>query len=45
MDRIRQLIGMTNVNLGVACKLIFAFPPENMCKCEVKWLEAVHFSS
>ena len=22
---------MTTVNLGVVCKLIFAFPPENVC--------------
>ena len=22
---------MTTVNLGVVCKLIFAFPPENIC--------------
>ena len=26
----RQLIGMTNVNLGVVCKLIFAFLPEDI---------------
>ena len=28
---IRQLIGMNTVNLSVVCKLIFAFPPENIC--------------
>ena len=28
IDRSRQLIDMTTVNLGVVCKLIFAFPPE-----------------
>ena len=26
----RQLIGMTTVHLGVVCKLIFAFLPENI---------------
>ena len=26
-----QLIGITTVNLGAVCKLIFAFPPENIC--------------
>ena len=32
MNRSQQkLIGMTTVNLGVVCKLIFAFPPENIC--------------
>ena len=29
-DHGRQLIGMTTVNLGVVCKLIFAFLPENI---------------
>ena len=27
----RQLISMTTFNLGVVCKLIFAFLPENIC--------------
>ena len=31
-DRFRQLIGMNTVNLNVVCKLIFAFPPENICE-------------
>ena len=31
IDRSRQLIGMATVNLGVVCKLIFAFPSENIC--------------
>ena len=26
----RQLIGMTTVHLGIVCKLIFAFLPENI---------------
>ena len=26
----RQLIDMNAVNLSVVCKLIFAFPPENI---------------
>ena len=30
IDRSRQLIGMTTVNLGVVCKLIFAFLFENI---------------
>ena len=30
IDRRRQLISMTTVNLGVVCKLIFAFLPENI---------------
>ena len=30
-DCIRQLIGMTSVNISVICKLTFAFPPENIC--------------
>ena len=30
IDRSRQLISMTTVNLGVVCKLIFAFLPENI---------------
>ena len=31
IDRSRQLISMTIVNLGVVCKLIFAFLPDNIC--------------
>ena len=29
-DRSRRLIGMTTINLGVICKLIFVFLPENI---------------
>ena len=30
-DSIRQLLGINTVNLSIVCKLIFAFPPENIC--------------
>ena len=44
----RQPIGMTTVHLGVVCKLIFAFLPENIgvvsvvAGCPFLFIEALH---